>query len=84
MPRVALHGEGVADSPVPLVVNVYTEPEWRGQGIARALMSTLMDWAVVQGCERVVLHASETGRALYTSLGFTATNEMRWMPHRQG
>ena len=82
LPRVSLQGDGVADSPVPLVVNVYTEPAWRGRGIARALMRQIMDWAVARGCERVVLHASEAARPLYRSLGFTATNEMRWAPRR--
>ena len=58
-------------------------PDWRGRGITRALMITVMDWASDQGCERVVLHASEAGRALYRALGFEGTNEMRWAPPRQ-
>ena len=84
LPRIALHGGGVADSSVPLVVNVYTEPEWRGRGIARALMEKVLDWADGLGYERVVLHASDAARPLYKSLGFAATNEMRWMPRRRG
>jgi len=60
------------------VVNVYTEPEWRGRGIARALMKVLMEWAAGQGADRLVLHASDAGRPLYQSLGFEPTNEMRW------
>jgi GNAT superfamily N-acetyltransferase len=63
---------------VPLVVNVYTEPEYRRQGIARALMLALMEWARTTAADRVVLHASSDGRALYESLGFVATNEMLW------
>jgi len=68
----------VEDTPVPLAVNVYTEPQWRGKGIARALMRELMRWASEQGTDRVVLHASDAGRPLYESLGFHSTNEMRW------
>jgi GNAT superfamily N-acetyltransferase len=80
LPRIA-HGQTrVEVSPVPLVVNVYTEPEYRGQGIARALMRVLMEWAAGIGADRVVLHASDAGRPLYTSLGFAPTNEMRWFP----
>ena len=30
-----------------------------------------------RGVKRVVLHASDAGRALYERLGFVATNEMR-------
>ena len=82
LPRIALSGDSVAEGPAPLVVNVYTEPNWRGRGVARALMEHLMTWAAEQDCERVVLHASDDGRPLYMSLGFTPTNEMRWSPKR--
>jgi GNAT superfamily N-acetyltransferase len=78
LPRMTHTRTRVAGGPVPLVVNVYTEVEWRGRGIARALMRVLMDWAVGIGAERVVLHASDAGRPLYVSLGFEPTNEMRW------
>jgi GNAT superfamily N-acetyltransferase len=89
LPRISHDGARVVTAPIPLVVNVYTQPEWRGQGIARALMSVLLQWAAEQGTDRVVLHASDSGRPLYLSLGFEATNEM-WLalpmeavpPHR--
>jgi GNAT superfamily N-acetyltransferase len=80
LPRMAHTRTRVEVAPVPLVVNVYTEPEWRGQGVARALMGVLMDWAVSVGADRIVLHASDAGRPLYTDLGFKQTNEMRWFP----
>jgi len=78
LPRISHDHTRVEDSPVPLAVNVYTEPQWRGKGIARALMRELMQWASEQGTDRVVLHASDAGRPLYESLGFHSTNEMRW------
>ena len=78
LPRVALGGTRIVTAGVPLVVNVYTEPEYRRQGIARALMLALMEWARTTPADRVVLHASSAGRALYESLGFVATNEMLW------
>jgi GNAT superfamily N-acetyltransferase len=80
LPRISHDGARVVADPIPLVVNVYTQPEWRGQGIARALMNVLMEWAAEQGADRLVLHASDAGRPLYLSLGFEATNEMRWFP----
>ena len=80
LPRITHDGACVATSAVPLVVNVYTEPRWRGRGIARGLMNTLLRWSMLQGFDRVVLHASDAGRPLYASLGFAATNEMRWWP----
>jgi predicted GNAT family acetyltransferase len=61
-----------------LVVNVYTEAAWRRRGIARTLMKTAMEWSVARGYDRMVLHASDAARPLYASLGFAATNEMRW------
>ncbi len=78
LPRVRPDGRGIAASPAPLVVNVYTEPAWRGRGIARMLMQRLLGWAQAEGYDRVSLHASDAGRPLYASLGFTPTNEMRW------
>jgi GNAT superfamily N-acetyltransferase len=80
LPRITHDGTRVAASSVPLVVNVYTEPHWRRRGIARALMDTLMHWSAAEGFDRLVLHASDTGRPLYASLGFVSSNEMRWWP----
>ncbi len=59
------------------ILNVYTEPEFRRQGIARSLTRTALDWCRANGIRAVILHASADGRALYESLGFQPTNEMR-------
>jgi len=80
LPRISRDGTYVAARPVPLLVNVYTEPQWRRRGIARELVVVLMRWATEKGVDQMVLHASDAGRALYVSLGFAATNEMRWSP----
>ncbi len=80
LPRISHDGARVVTAPMPLAVNVYTQHEWRGQGIARALMHVILKWAAEQGTDRLVLHASDAGRPLYLSLGFEATNEMRWSP----
>jgi GNAT superfamily N-acetyltransferase len=61
-----------------LVVNVFTEAEFRRQGAARQLMLAMMHWASTAGLDAVVLHAAPDGRALYESLGFVQTNEMRF------
>jgi GNAT superfamily N-acetyltransferase len=83
LPRISHDGIAVVTAALPLVVNVYTEPEFREQGIARALMNTLMKWVTSRGFDRVMLHASELGRPLYQSLGFVSSNEMRWSPKRE-
>ena len=59
------------------ILNVYTEPEYRRRGLARWLIEAALDWCRVNGVDFVVLHASSDGRALYESLGFQASNEMR-------
>ena len=59
------------------ILNVYTELGYRRQGLARRLTETAIDWCRANGIATVILHASEEGRALYRSLGFQPTNEMR-------
>ena len=59
------------------ILNMYTDPPFRRQGIARRIMQTMIDWCRKEGFMRVDLHASEKGRPLYESLGFEPTNEMR-------
>lgn len=59
------------------ILNVYTEPNHRHQGMARALMKIALDWCTANQVGAVILHASPDGRALYESLGFAPTNEMR-------
>jgi len=83
LPRISEDGIDVVSSSMPVVQNVYTEPAWRKRGVARALMLKLMQWADEHSLDRLVLHASEEGRPLYASLGFSATREMSW-PRRKG
>jgi GNAT superfamily N-acetyltransferase len=60
-----------------LVINVYTEPEFRRRGIALRLMNALVEWCREEGFGSVALHASADGRPLYERMGFVQTNEMR-------
>jgi GNAT superfamily N-acetyltransferase len=59
------------------ILNVYTHPECRKQGMARALMETALDWCRTHQIACVILHASAEGRPLYEGMGFQATNELR-------
>ncbi len=81
-------GGGVLLSPWPanpqdpctqraVILNVYTEPEFRKRGIGRLIMMAIMAWVKEQGLRSVNLHASSEGRPLYEKLGFEPTNEMR-------
>jgi ribosomal protein S18 acetylase RimI-like enzyme len=59
------------------ILNVYTGPAHRRQGMARALMQIALEWCAANQVDIVILHASHDGRGLYESLGFEPTNEMR-------
>jgi len=62
-----------------IVLNVFTERSWRRRGLARLLMTHIIEWARQEGLDTLVLHASGDGRSLYESLGFAQTSEMRYI-----
>jgi RimJ/RimL family protein N-acetyltransferase len=62
-----------------IVLNVFTEPEWRNRGVARLLMDDVVRWAREEKLDRLVLHASPLARSLYEKMGFVATNEMQFV-----
>jgi len=59
------------------ILNMYTEPAHRRQGVARRLVETMVEWCRAEGFTAVALHASKEGRPLYESFGFRPTNELR-------
>lgn len=59
------------------ILNMYTEPEARRQGVAKRLLQVIIEWCREHGFATVSLHASSAGRPLYESIGFRPTNEMR-------
>ena len=60
-----------------VILNVYTEAEFRRRGIGRLVMESILAWIKAYGLRGVNLHSSAEGRALYEKLGFVQTNEMR-------
>ena len=54
------------------ILNVYTRPEARRMGLARALVERLIEDARAAGVTRIWLRASEAGRPLNEDMGFTA------------
>lgn len=58
-----------------LIINMYTLPDWRGRGIARRLLETLMEYARTTPMQRLWLHATESGRPLYAKLGFQPSGD---------
>jgi ribosomal protein S18 acetylase RimI-like enzyme len=57
--------------------SVYTDPAYRGQGVARRLVQMAIDHLERCGCTSVVLHSSDAGKKLYSGLGFELATEMR-------
>lgn len=77
-PRRIGNAVAIREGRQSIVLNVYTEPEWRRRGAARALMEEVIAWAGRERLDSLVLHAAPDGRPLYEELGFMATNEMRF------
>lgn len=59
------------------ILNMYTEPAYRRQGLANGIVAAIIGWCREQGFRSVSLHASDAGRHLYEAWGFKPTNEMR-------
>ncbi len=78
LPRPDPLGTGILLGPQGLIVNVFTERDWRRRGLAALLMQHVLDWSRSRGIRSLVLHASADGRPLYEKLGFVATNEMSY------
>ncbi|THA71981.1 GNAT family N-acetyltransferase [Streptomyces sp. A0958] len=53
------------------IQTVVTGRRFRRRGYGRAVTNALVDWLTGQGCTLLNLTASEAGRPLYASLGFT-------------
>ena len=52
------------------VMNVYTKPEYRRQGLAGKLMKMLLDDSEKMGLDFVELKSTDSGYDLYRSVGF--------------
>jgi GNAT superfamily N-acetyltransferase len=52
------------------VLNVFVEKEYRGAGLARLIMTTILDWCQQEDIKSITLNASAEGKPLYEKLGF--------------
>lgn len=57
------------------LMNVYTMKEWQRQGIAKKMVSMLIDEAWERGVTEISLDSTEEGRPLYKNLGFVPSTE---------
>lgn len=61
---------GCPSGKMGLLSSMYTDPEYRRQGIARELLSRVIGEARQYGCGTVQITASDMGVLLYTDFGF--------------
>jgi ribosomal protein S18 acetylase RimI-like enzyme len=62
------------------ILNVYTKPEARRLGLAKALASRAVDEARAKGVRRIWLRASDDGRPLYEAIGFRTGRYLELTP----
>ena len=61
---------GCPSGKMGILSSMFTEPEYRRRGIARELLSKVVDEARAYGCGTVQITASDMGVHLYTDFGF--------------
>lgn len=64
------------------IINMYVEPAERRHGVGRELLTVCLAGARDMGLRRVLLYATEDGRRLYASAGFTANPSWLELPLR--
>jgi len=62
------------------LANIYTLPEHRRRGLARRLTEEILLWSRAEGIDQLTLSASDDGRPLYESLGFSSADWMKRSP----
>ena len=65
------------------LMNVYTRKNYRRQGIARRMVELLIRETWKKGATEISLDATELGRPLYESLGFTDSDEYMVLTENQ-
>jgi GNAT superfamily N-acetyltransferase len=68
---------GRAAQKAPYLLSMFTEPPFRGRGLASMIVRTAARWAAREGYDFMTLHGSREGRRVYAKLGWKRTWEMR-------
>jgi GNAT superfamily N-acetyltransferase len=63
---------------IPYLMSFYTEPAYRGKGLATMIVKETMKWGRDRGYPWMFLHASKAGKSVYEKLGWEPTTEMRY------
>jgi GNAT superfamily N-acetyltransferase len=70
-------GVGTLNGPVGWIGTIFLAPNWRGQGIGRAITQSIIDRLESGGARTLVLVATADGRRLYSTMGFEAQTRYR-------
>jgi GNAT superfamily N-acetyltransferase len=54
------------------LLNMYTQPAYRGRGAASAIVDAALSEARRRGVRKLIVHATAAGRPLYAKVGFLA------------
>lgn len=52
------------------LMNIYVRPDFRGRGVATAIVNRLVETARLRGCDKIYLETTAAARALYNRTGF--------------
>ena len=66
---------GCPNGKIGLLSSMFTSPEYRRQGIAKELLTRVVDEAKKYGCGVVQITASDMGVLLYTDFGFVSNDK---------
>ena len=61
---------GCPSGKIGILSSMFTDPEYRRRGIAKELLSRVVDEARAYGCGTIQITASDMGVLLYTDFGF--------------
>jgi aminoglycoside 6'-N-acetyltransferase I len=70
---------GTDSSPVAFLEGVYVAPQYRRQGVGRALVATVAAWGRAQGCTELASDAlleNQASHAMHRALGFEETERV--------
>lgn len=62
------------------IMNMYTAPEYRRQGIGGKILDILVGTAKTKGVSFITLEATEIGKPLYEKYGFVQMNDEMYLP----
>lgn len=63
-------GFKIPNGKIAYIMNMYTRPAYRKQGVAKHILQLLMDEAKSLACEALELHATQEGEPVYQKAGF--------------